>query len=127
MAPKALVIDDEEDYRLLIADILKSGEIETRTAGDGLEGLTALESYSPDVILVDWMMPNLDGEGFCMALRRDGRFSQIPVVMLSLKKSSDEKRQAMAFGVTEFIGKPFQPEELLSRVRAALKRDALGA
>jgi DNA-binding response OmpR family regulator len=122
MSTKVLVIDDEEDYRMIVGDVLKSAGMEARLCSDGLEGLNALKDYAPDVILVDWMMPRMDGEAFCRALRSDARRKDIPVLMLTVKQTADEELEALHFGVDDFVVKPFKPEELLARVRAALRR-----
>lgn len=122
MTTKVLVVDDEEDYRLIVGDVLKAAGMEIKAAADGEEGLSALKSFQPDLVLVDWMMPKMDGEGFCRAMRLDERFKGVPVVMLTVKQTADEELEALHFGVDDFIVKPFKPEELLARVRAALRR-----
>lgn len=119
---KVLVVDDEEDYRLIVSDVLRAAGYDVKAAEDGAAGLEALKSYAPDIALVDWMMPRLDGEGFCRELRRDARFKALPVLMLTVKQTADEELEALHFGVDDFIVKPFKPEELLARVRAALRR-----
>jgi len=122
MAEKVLVVDDEEDYRIITRDMLRAGGYEVRLAVDGEDGLAALKDFHPDVVLVDWMMPKMDGEGFCRKLREDARFKAAPVLMLTVKDTTDEELEALHFGVDDFIIKPFRPEELLARVRAALRR-----
>jgi len=122
MAIKVLVIDDEEDFRVIIRDVLLSAGMEVQLAGDGQEGLQTLEAWRPDVILVDWMMPRMDGEGFCRALRGNEATRNIPVVMLTVKQTADEELEALHFGVDDFVVKPFRAEELLARVRAVLRR-----
>ena len=124
MAEKVLVVDDEEDYRIITRDMLRAGGYEVRLAVDGEDGLAALKDFQPDVVLVDWMMPKMDGEGFCRKLREDARFKAAPVLMLTVKDTTDEELEALHFGVDDFIVKPFRPEELLARVRAALRRSA---
>jgi len=124
MAEKVLVVDDEEDYRIITRDMLRAGGYEVRLAVDGEDGLAALKDFHPDVVLVDWMMPKMDGEGFCRKLREDARFKAAPVLMLTVKDTTDEELEALHFGVDDFIVKPFRPEELLARVRAALRRSA---
>ena len=125
MATKVLVVDDEEDYRLIVHDVLKAAGMEVHTAADGQEGLAAVKSFHPDVVLVDWMMPKFDGERFCRELRSDKRYKGVPVLMLTVKQTADEELEALHFGVDDFIVKPFRPEELLARVRAALRRSKL--
>lgn len=121
-ATKVLVIDDEEDFRVIIRDVLLSAGLEVQLAGDGQEGIQALDKFKPDVILVDWMMPRMDGEGFCRALRAGEKNREIPVIMLTVRQTADEELEALHFGVDDFIVKPFKSEELLARVRAALRR-----
>lgn len=122
MATKVLIIDDEEDYRMILQDVLASAGMDVRVARDGAEGLDHLKSFSPEVVLVDWMMPRIDGEEFCRRLRADARFRETPVLMLTVKQTADEELEALHFGVDDFLVKPFRPEELLARVRAALRR-----
>ena len=125
MTTKVLVIDDEEDFRLIIRDVLQGAGLEIRTACDGMEGLAAVPEFKPDIILVDWMMPRMDGETFCRALRQDAALRDIPVIMLTVKQTADEELEALHFGVDDFIVKPFKSEELLARVRAALRRSGV--
>jgi DNA-binding response OmpR family regulator len=122
MATKVLVIDDEEDYRLIISDVLKGAGYEVRLASDGEEGLRSAKASSPDVVLVDWMMPRMDGERFCRALRAEAALAGLPVIMLTVRQTADEELEALHFGVDDFIVKPFKAQELLARVRAVLRR-----
>lgn len=122
MAKRVLVIDDEEDYRLILKDILAAAGYEVRLTQDGAEGLAALGDFHPDIVLVDWMMPKMDGETFCKAMRADGRYRGLPVLMLTVKQTQDEELEALHFGVDDFIVKPFKPKELLARVKATLRR-----
>jgi DNA-binding response OmpR family regulator len=122
MATKALVIDDEEDYRLIISEVLRGAGLEVRAAADGTEGLDQLKASPADVVLVDWMMPRMDGEHFCRAMRAQPALKDIPVIMLTVKQTADEELEALHFGVDDFIVKPFKADELLARVRAVLRR-----
>ena len=122
MATKALVIDDEEDYRVIISEVLRSGDCEVRAGKDGAEGLAMLKESPADVVLVDWMMPKMDGEQFCRAMRKVDRLKDTPVIMLTVKQTADEELEALHFGVDDFVVKPFKAAELLARVRAVLRR-----
>lgn len=122
MATKVLVVDDEEDYRLIVQDVLRGAGMEVRLCADGTEGVAALKTFTPDVVLVDWMMPRMDGEGFCRALRQDPKHKDLPVLMLTVRQTADEELEALHFGVDDFVVKPFKPEELIARVKAALRR-----
>ena len=122
MATTVLVIDDEEDYRIIISEILRGAGMEARLARDGEEGLRMLKEKPADIVLVDWMMPRMDGEQFCRALRGLPGLKELPVLMLTVKQTADEELEALHFGVDDFVVKPFQGPELLARVRAALRR-----
>lgn len=122
MAAKVLIIDDEEDYRIILQEILGGAGFEVRLAKDGEEGLALLRESACDVVLVDWMMPKMDGERFCREMRAVPRLKDIPVVMLTVKKTVDEELEALHFGVDDFVVKPCQAPELLARVRAVLRR-----
>lgn len=122
MATKALVIDDEEDYRIIIQEVLRGAGYEVRSARDGEEGLALLKQAPSDVVLVDWMMPKMDGERFCREMRAVSSLKDTPVVMLTVKQTADEELEALHFGVDDFVVKPFKAPELLARVRAVLRR-----
>ena len=122
MATKVLVIDDEEDYRIIIEDVLRGAGMEVRLARDGEEGLRMLVEKPAEVVLVDWMMPRMDGEQFCRAMRGLPALKDIPVLMLTVRQTADEELEALHFGVDDFVVKPFKAPELLARVRAALRR-----
>jgi DNA-binding response OmpR family regulator len=127
MATNVLVIDDEEDYRIIIQDVLQAAGFEVRLARDGEEGLRMVKERKPDVVLVDWMMPRMDGEKFCRAMRAEPALKELPVLMLTVKQTADEELEALHFGVDDFVVKPFRAPELLARVRAALRRSQAGA
>lgn len=122
MAISVLVIDDEEDYRIIIQEVLRSEGMDVRLAADGEQGLRMLKEAPTDIVLVDWMMPRLDGEQFCRAMRAEPKFKDLPVLMLTVKQTADEELEALHFGVDDFVVKPFRAPELLARVRAALRR-----
>jgi len=122
MAIQVLVIDDEEDYRIIIQEVLRSSGMEVRLAVDGEQGLRMVKEKPADIVLVDWMMPRMDGEHFCRAMRAEPALKDTPVIMLTVKQTADEELEALHFGVDDFIVKPFKAPELLARVRAALRR-----
>lgn len=122
MAISVLVIDDEEDYRIIIQEVLRGAGMDVRLAKDGEEGLRMLKEAPTDIVLVDWMMPRLDGEQFCRAMRAEPAFKDLPVLMLTVRQTADEELEALHFGVDDFVVKPFRAPELLARVRAALRR-----
>ena len=107
MATQVLVIDDEEDYRIIIQEVLRSAGMDVRLAKDGEEGLRMLKEKPAEVVLVDWMMPRMDGEQFCRAMRAEPALKDIPVIMLTVKQTADEELEALHFGVDDFVFKPF--------------------
>ena len=121
MAISVLVIDDEEDYRIIIQEVLRGGGMDVRLAKDGEEGLRMIKEKPADIVLVDWMMPRMDGEQFCRAMRAEPTLKDLPVLMLTVKQTADEELEALHFGVDDFVVKPFRAPELLARVRAALR------
>lgn len=127
MATKVLVIDDEEDYRIIIREVLADAGLDVKLARDGEEGLRMAKAERPDIVLVDWMMPRMDGEQFCRAMRQDAGLKSLPVLMLTVRQTADEELEALHFGVDDFVVKPFKAPELLARVRAALRRAETGA
>ncbi len=122
MTVKALLVEDDRDYRMIIEDFLKPAGIEVRSAPNGEAALELLKSFDPDIALVDWMMPRMDGEAFCRAVRDDPKRAHLPILMVTVKKESDEQAEALHFGADGFINKPFKPEELLSRIQALLRK-----
>lgn len=122
MTTHVLVIDDEEDYRTIIGEVLRGAGLEASLAANGEEGLLMMKERRPDIVLVDWMMPRLDGEQVCRAMRADPDLRELPVLMLTVKQATDEELEALHFGADDFLAKPFDNKELLARIRAALRR-----
>jgi DNA-binding response OmpR family regulator len=122
MATKVLIVDDEEDYRIIMRDVLEGAGVEVVVAVDGQDGVEKLPQGPFDAVLVDWMMPRMDGQTFVQTLRRDPVLKDVPVIMLTVKQTADDELEALHFGVDDFIVKPFQAEDLLARLRAVLRR-----
>ena len=117
---KILVVDDvPENVRLLEAVLVPRG-YEVVTAQDGLEALDLVESEKPDLILLDVMMPGLDGYGVCINLRANDDTAVLPVIMVT-SSIGQEKTKAIEAGADDFIPKPFNHDELLTRVRSLLR------
>lgn len=124
MATTALIIDDEEDYRLIVCEILRGSGFEVRAAADGEEALRLLKERPADIVIVDWLMPRMDGERFCRIVRAEPELKDIPLIMLTVRRTADEELEALDFGVDDFLVKPVQADELMARVRAVLRRAA---
>ena len=81
-----------------------------------------LKGFTPEIILVDWMMPNMDGQTFVQNIRKQDALKELPVMMLTVKQTADDELDALHFGVDDFIVKPFAAEDLLARIRAVIRR-----
>jgi DNA-binding response OmpR family regulator len=117
---KILVVDDEPTIVELIEESLHIEGYETSRAYSGEEALDALAKDPPDLVLLDLMLPGMDGYEVCRQMQKDVRLSQIPVIMLTAKSAVADKVSGYQKGADDYITKPFDTEELLVRVRAQL-------
>jgi DNA-binding response OmpR family regulator len=117
---RILIIEDEAPMRTALADLLAAEGYRTLTAADGEIGLQRALSEKPDLILLDIMMPKLDGFAVCAELRRLA--SDVPVLMLTAKAQIEDRVYGLDVGADDYLVKPFSTEELLARVRALLRR-----
>jgi two-component system phosphate regulon response regulator PhoB len=125
MAPSVLVIDDKSDLvRLLEYNLSKAG-YRVLTAGNGEEGLAAAQDQAPDLVVLDVMMPGLDGWEVCRRLRGDPSTSSLPLIMLTAKAEEEDRVLGLELGADDYVTKPFGVRELLTRVNALLRRYAL--
>lgn len=123
---KALVIDDEENIIELIKLGLKYEGFQVESAADGPEGLTAAQRIDPDVIILDLMLPGMDGLEVCQQLRLNPTTRDIPVLMLTAKGQVHDKVTGLEIGADDYLPKPFDFEELVARIRAILRRQRRG-
>ena len=121
MARKILVVDDTRNVLMMINDFLVSQDYEVLTASDGREALNVFHAQCPDLILLDIMMPNMDGYQFISQLRKE---SETPVIMITAKQQEAEIIKGFDLGADDYITKPFRLRELLVRMRAVLRRAA---
>lgn len=119
--PKILVVDDEPQIARVLKATLTAQGYSIRTASDGDDAVQAMKSWTPDLVITDLRMPNLDGVELCRYLR--GK-SNIPIIVLSVKNEERIKIEALDAGADDYVTKPFSVNELLARVRAALRRIA---
>lgn len=117
--PSVLVVDDEANIRELVAVYLTAAGFEVRQAADGPAALASATKSPPDLVVLDIMLPGLDGATVCRALRER---SAVPVIMLSARGSDLDKVALLEAGADDFVTKPFSPLELVARVRAVLRR-----
>jgi DNA-binding response OmpR family regulator len=119
---QVLVIDDEAPIRLLCRVNLEAEGMSVLEAGDGPSGLEAAQSARPDVILLDVMMPGLDGWGVAESLLEDERTASIPIIFLTARAEFRDRARGLDIGGVDYITKPFNPVELAPLVRGLLDR-----
>jgi len=119
MPRKILVVDDTRNVQLMLSDFLTSQDFEVLTASDGREALDVVHAADPDLILLDIMMPTMDGYQFISHLRRE---SNVPVIMITAKQQEADVIHGFDLGADDYITKPFRMRELLVRMRAVLRR-----
>lgn len=117
-----LIIEDEEDIQELIAYNLGKEGYQTTRAGSGEEGLRAAKTKQPNLIVLDIMLPGMDGLEICKLLKADAKTQHIPVVMLTAKGEESDVITGLELGADDYIVKPFSPKVLIARVRTILRR-----
>jgi DNA-binding response OmpR family regulator len=120
----ALLVDDDARLGALVAEYLGRHEIDVTVAGDGERGLAALRRKAFDVVLLDVMLPGIDGLETCRRLRATPGLAGLPVIMLTAKGDDVDRIVGLELGADDYLGKPFNPRELLARIRAILRRTA---
>lgn len=120
MQPRLLIVEDELAMRTALADLLAAEGYRVLTANDGVSGLERAIAEKPDLLLLDLMMPKLDGFAVCKELRRLGHTE--PILMLTAKGQIEDRVQGLDVGADDYLVKPFSTDELLARVRALLRR-----
>ena len=118
--PTILVVDDERNIIELVRLYLRSEGFQVESANDGVEALEKVASIHPDLIILDLMMPQMDGWEVCRRLREQN--GRIPVIMLTAKSDDVDKIVGLDMGADDYLAKPFNPRELVSRVKAVLRR-----
>lgn len=122
--PLILVVDDEPIFRDLLKDLLKK-DYQVRTADGGIEALQkTLEEPLPDLILLDWLMPDIDGVAVCLQLKKNPRTADIPVLFLTVRNDIDDEVRGFEAGALDYIHKPISPPQLLARLRTHLELKA---
>lgn len=120
---KILVVEDEQSIQTLLSYNLKEAGYEVINAMDGKEGLDKAVSEHPDLILLDWMLPSMDGMDICKHLRLQK--NQVPIIMLTAKDAEFDKVLGLELGADDYMTKPFSPREVLARIKALLRRSQL--
>jgi CheY-like chemotaxis protein len=120
MSKKVLVIDDDGDLALITTLWVRAAGYQASMARDGAAGLVAAESYRPDIILLDIMMPGLDGFQVSRSLKNNPNLAHIPIIFLSAKVQEVARREAFAAGGKYFLSKPYEGKDLIAAIVSAL-------
>jgi len=123
-APRLLLVDDEDAIRSSLAPYLQRSGFDVRTAADGAQALAVTDTWIPQIVVSDVLMPILDGRGLVRALRQ--RDDWTPVILLTQVGESYERSAALDEGADDYLNKPFDPAELVARIRAVLRRAVPG-
>ncbi|MQA14074.1 MAG: response regulator [Pseudonocardiaceae bacterium] len=119
MKPRVLVVDDDPALSEMLTIVLRGEGFETAVVGDGAKAMPALRELKPDLVLLDLMLPGINGIDVCKAIRAE---SNLPIVMLTAKTDTVDVVLGLESGADDYIMKPFKPKELVARVRARLRR-----
>src|SRR5512142_1823676 len=117
-----LVIEDDEIVARTIERCLRGGEFRVRLANSGVEGLRAARREVPNLIILDVIMPGMDGYAVCREMRADPVLEQVPILFLTAKTKDEDKIAGFTVGADDYLGKPFNVDELILRIRAILRR-----
>jgi len=118
---KILVIDDEKDFRDLVEKVC-SKEFEVVSVGDADEGLKILKKKLPDLLLLDINLPRVGGYTLCQQIRADENLKKLPVIMLTVRRRKEDQLKGLELGADDYVTKPFEPKELVVRIKRALER-----
>ena len=119
MAIKVLIVEDDSNIAQLLQLYLEKEGFETQVAGDGGLGVTLFHNFGPDLVLLDIMLPVLDGWGVCRKIRET---DQTPIIMMTAKGELEDKVSGLEMGADDYIVKPFEMKELIARINAVLRR-----
>lgn len=119
---RVMVVEDDPDIALLIAHKLRSAGHEVAVVGDGAAAIVAIRSSHPDLIILDWMLPGLNGIEIATAVRADDDLQGTPILMLTAKAQDADVERGFAAGADDYLQKPFSPRELVARVERLLAR-----
>jgi DNA-binding response OmpR family regulator len=122
MKPKILVVDDEPDVIELVAFNLRSAGFDITSAENGEEALRKARLCAPDLVILDLMLPEVDGIDVCKMMRRDPVTAKVPIIMLTAKAAEIDRVLGLEMGADDYVTKPFSPRELVLRVKNLVKR-----
>ena len=122
MAAEVLVVEDEPDIRALVVHHLTRDGFRCRTANNGEAALAQLRARVPDLLLLDLMLPGVDGLELTRRVRAEAAWASVPIIMLTAKTDEVDRIVGLELGADDYVAKPFSPKELVARVRAVLRR-----
>ena len=122
MNGKIFIIEDETSIIKLVQHNLEKEGFIVSSSENGNEGLKQLKKFEPNLLLLDWMLPDLSGIEICKHIRKDNKFKTLPIIMLTAKGEEEDKIKGLETGVDDYLTKPFSYKELLARIKAVLRR-----
>ena len=122
MKGKIFIIEDETSIIQLVQHNLEKEGFVVSSSTNGNDGLKELKKFEPNLLLLDWMLPDLSGIDVCKSLRRDKNYKNLPIIMLTAKGEEEDKVKGLESGVDDYITKPFGFNELMARIKALLRR-----
>ncbi|NQT90538.1 MAG: response regulator [Candidatus Omnitrophica bacterium] len=120
MGKRILIVDDEQDLVETLTFRLEANDYEVIKAYDGQEGLDKAKSENPDLIILDLMLPKMDGYKVCRMLKFDEKYKKIPIIMFTARAQESDKKMGMEVGANAYITKPFEPQLLLDKMTELL-------
>ncbi|MCK9582092.1 MAG: response regulator transcription factor [Endomicrobiales bacterium] len=123
MSKLIAIVDDEEDILELVAINLRKSGFEPKVFADGAKFFKFIAKQKPELVILDIMLPDMDGFEICRNLKKDSRYDLIPIIMLTAKADETDKILGLEFGADDYVTKPFSPKELVARVKAVLRRN----
>ncbi|GAB6047438.1 phosphate regulon transcriptional regulator PhoB [Methyloparacoccus murrellii] len=117
-----LVVEDDKPILKMLRDLLEGANIHVLTATEITEAQTLIAQSTPDMILLDWMLPDMSGTEWVKRLKRDELYAGIPIIMLTARGEEEDKVKALDIGVDDYVTKPFSPRELVARIKAVMRR-----
>jgi len=122
MNGKIFIIEDEPSIIQLVQHNLEKNGFLVSSSLNGNDGLKELKKFQPDLLLLDWMLPDLSGIEICKNIRKDNSFKNLPVIMLTAKGEEEDKIKGLDSGIDDYLTKPFSFNELMARIKAVLRR-----
>jgi len=127
MSPRILIVEDDPDISELVAHYLDKAGFASDRIASGRDAVAAIAARPPDLVILDLMLPQVDGLEICRVVRSDKKTAAIPIIMLTARGEESERIVGLEIGADDYLAKPFSPNELVARVRALLRRAHRGA